>query len=275
MAKKYNVGREAEEEALWIYTYSDLISLILGFFIIMFSFSTMEDDKFEEMSKSISETFSGEKTNTESEANVGVINETRQLRALQLLVSVLNIGQDVDDAVKKIESVVEKADDAEAAKQQLMDKLERDPKQPLNALLMTGNQKKDVVVDIVLPNEMLFESGSDLLTPVAKKELKELASILASVKELVEIEVVGHTDSVQPSPKAKYVNNWALSAARAGAVAQELVQGGVDKNIMQSSGLADISPLFPEFEPAGNRSKENMSKNRRVNIVVKKRRHVQ
>lgn len=266
-------GDDDGDDNAWIFSYADMISLVLGFFIIMFSMSTLEEEKLEEFSKQIRKSLAGEEDDKESEAIVGVDNETRQLRALQLLVSVLNIGQNMDDAVKKIEEIAEESADTEAAKDQLMEEIKKEDSEAMKTLVMRGNKQKDVVVEIILPNEMLFQPGSDELNPRAKGELKKLANALSTVEELVEIKIVGHTDSTTPSSRARYTNNWSLSAARAGAVSYYLIQSGVNRDIVRSSGQADLQPLFPEYTEDGKALRDNMAKNRRVNIIVKRRKN--
>lgn len=269
--KNQDSGDDGDDNA-WIFSYADMISLVLGFFIIMFSMSTLEEDKLEEFSRQMRKSLAGKEDDKEAEAIVGVDDESRQLRALQLLVSVLNIGQNMDDAVRKIEEIAEESADAEAAKEQLMEEM-KDESDAMRTLVMRGNKQKDIVVEIALPTEMLFRPGGDELNPKAKFELKKLADALSTIDELVEIKVVGHTDSTTPSPRARYTNNWALSAARAGSVTKYLIESGINRDIVRSSGQADLQPLFPEYADDGKALVRNMAKNRRVQIIVKRRKN--
>jgi chemotaxis protein MotB len=260
---------------LWLVSYADMMTLLLGFFVIIYSLSTPDEQKMQAVGKQLAEAFGGEQKKDETTtgaAQVGMQLEARHLRALQLLVAMLNLGDNLEDAVGKIERKAAEAKGMQAAKDAIMDDLKAKDDGTLTQLKMQTQSKLDSI-DIALPDNMLFESGTADLTPRAKTGLRKIAVSLAKVKGLVGLEVSGHTDSQPPSRFSRYPSNWALSAARAGAVAEELIRDGIDPKGVIPRGMASLQPLFPERREDGSLISENLARNRRVQITVKKVRY--
>lgn len=255
---------------LWIVSYADMMTLLFGFFVILFAISKLDDDKFYSVGKELAETFRGDATEAKSSSEVGMHMQSRQMRALQLLVAMLNLGENVEEAVDKIEKKIQTAEDFSAAKKALLEELSSTNYEILSQLRGSTLDKEDKL-EIVIPDTFLFKSGSAELLPDALKKIKEFARIISKIDALIGVEVIGHTDSLPPSKTSLYPSNWALSSARAGTVASELIKNGVSSRMMNVRGLASLQPLFPEYKPDGTLIKENLTKNRRVHIVIKKK----
>ncbi len=258
----------ADHSELWIVSYADMMTLLFGFFVILYSLSQIDDKKFSTVGKELAEAFSGKVDKSETE--VTQLMDARQIRALQMLVAMLNLGENVEQAVENIERKAAGAQSMEAARQMLIEDLKAKHEEAnLDALRLNVTHKDDEV-EIALPDTMLFESGTADLTPRAKIGLQRIAGFLTRVKGLAGIEVVGHTDSLPPSRSAKFPSNFALSAARAGAVTEELIKHGVEGKTLATRGMASLQPLFPERRSDGSIIPANLAKNRRVSILVKK-----
>jgi chemotaxis protein MotB len=258
-----------DNHEIWIVSYADMMTLLFGFFVILYSLSQVDDRKLSVVGKQLAAAFRGEIDKKESQSEVGMLMEARQIRALQLLIAMLNLGETMDQAVDNIEHKVAEAKNLDAAREAIKAELKPEDDATLAAMKMSMEQKEDRV-EIALPDTMLFEPGTADLTPKAKLGLRRIASSLSKLKGLVGIDVSGHTDSVPPSPGSRYPSNWALSAARAGAVAEELVKNGLDPKGLSPRGMASLQPLFPETREDGTRIPENMAKNRRVQITIKR-----
>jgi chemotaxis protein MotB len=115
-------------------------------------------------------------------------------------------------------------------------------------------------VAVKLENNILFGSGQARLSRKARQVLAQVARPLAGTDYTFVIE--GHTDDV-PISSARYPSNWELSAARAAAVARQLIRLGLDSDNIEIKGLADTRPLAP------NTSAANRARNRRIVILVK------
>ncbi len=246
-----------------------MMTLLFGFFVILYSFSTVDDQKFNSVSKQLAEAFKGDVKAAQTKTEVGMMMQARQIRALQLLVAMLNLGENVEAAVDKIEKQVAETQNLAMAREALMEGMETKEDNVLSKLKAQMMDKEDRV-ELALPGGMLFMGGTAELTNDAKIGIRRIARYLSRIKGLLAIEIVGHTDSALPSKKSLYPNNWSLSAARAGAVAEELINQGVPQKMILTRAMASIEPLFPERRANGSWIAENMERNRRVHIVVKK-----
>ena len=121
--------------------------------------------------------------------------------------------------------------------------------------------KKDRVV-LTLPESVSFAVGSAEIKPQANSTLNKLAGVLAK-RPGYRVVVTGHTDDV-PISNQRFASNWELSAARAAAVARILVQSGLKQSRLSISGLADQAPRVANDTP------DHRAKNRRVEIELRK-----
>ena len=104
----------------------------------------------------------------------------------------------------------------------------------------------------------LFDFDSDVLKEEGKVSLQELGdSIKAKSGKVVDIDIIGHTDSTGPEDY-----NQGLSERRAQAVADYIVSEGIDATIIDVSGEGESNPI------ASNDTREGRAENRRVDINV-------
>jgi len=139
----------------------------------------------------------------------------------------------------------------------------RDLTAKLKAMIDTGTI--DVVVRrgrmlVELPAAVLFASGSAQLSDDGKKALMEVGVILKKLPDR-RFMVAGHTDNT-PLRSAEYRNNWELSTQRAVNVTEFLVYVGMKPQSLVAAGYGQYDPA------AGNKTKEDKAKNRRIEIVL-------
>lgn len=267
--QSFRAGAKKHGEELWLVSYADMMTLLFGFFVILFSFSVVDEKTFQEFSKEMSKSLGGEKAEEGSKTQVGMMNESRQIRALQMLIAMLNLGDSVDEGVERLEKQIATESGAATAKEAILAGLKKSQKRgELLSQIQDKPTARDVTIDIMLADAIVFAPGSDVFLPAARPRLHEIAEALATANGLSEIMVVGHTDA-RP-PRGRFTDNWTLSTARATAVAKELIKFGVDERKIRTSGMAHIQPLFPEQTRDGRPITENMARNRRVHILVKK-----
>ena len=261
---------EVEEsgDEQWIMSYADMVTLLFGFFVILYSFSTMDEKKFDQMGEKLASAFKApESIDKKTTADVGITNEARQIRALQLLVAMLNLGENTDQAVRKIESAAASKTELDAAKSMLQESIKHDR----NISMIQSKSPESPTVEIVMPEGLLFAAGQAELSITAKAKIQKLGRDFLKIEGIDKIEVVGHTDSLPPGPAALFKSNFALSSARAGAVAQELLNSGVRKELVMVKGMGDLEPQQVEPKDKLTKSKaSDMSINRRVNIILRK-----
>jgi OOP family OmpA-OmpF porin len=110
---------------------------------------------------------------------------------------------------------------------------------------------------VTLSATTLFAHDKAVLKPEAKDELQALADRIEHDDRVVDVKVIGHTDS---SGSEAY--NQALSLRRANAVRDYAVEEGVNPDIISVSGMGESQPI------ADNSTKEGRAKNRRVEVMV-------
>lgn len=112
---------------------------------------------------------------------------------------------------------------------------------------------------IVLPSDVLFDSGSAAISSEGRDTLERVGAVLGGVERKFQVE--GHTDS-QPIRGGRYQSNWELGAARAIGVARLIMSGGVPAERISAATFGESRPV------ASNEDSEGRRKNRRIEIVV-------
>jgi len=113
---------------------------------------------------------------------------------------------------------------------------------------------------VVLPNDVLFDSGHASVNAHGREMLAQLATALATFRGR-RFQVAGHTDN-EPIRYSGFHSNWDLSAERALAVVGLLIQGGMPEASLAAAG-------YGEFDPVGNNTApDGRAKNRRIEITL-------
>lgn len=206
---------------MWMVTFGDLMSLLLCFFVLLLSFSTMDPAMFKEVSGSLERAFGVQKQEITFDIPKGIDIVSREF----------NPVFSVDVVMEKIKSAI---------------KLE----------LIKGEVEVEALTDRVIlrmNDEITFRSGSDTLTPRAKEILDKIRGIVESVPG--EVIVEGYTDD---SPvKGKFKSNWHLASSRASSVVSYMLKNhSILPRRMVATGYGDSRPRFPndtEEHRAANR----------------------
>ncbi|MDR1396329.1 MAG: OmpA family protein [Desulfarculales bacterium] len=111
-----------------------------------------------------------------------------------------------------------------------------------------------------MPEVMLFNPGKAELNSSLQPALRRVGQVLGNFPQ-ARLKITGHTDD-RPIRTTQYASNWELSGARAAAVARSLVQGGYNAERITIQGMADHSPLLP------NINDYNRARNRRVEVEI-------
>ncbi len=258
MAKKKQEDPPAGSPA-WMATFSDLMNLLLCFFVLLFSMSSVDEKKWEEVAASFSQTFS---IFTSGATAIGdgllISNGVSQLNQLdEYINSTGKAAEDIEEA-KDILAEVEKQ--KMEASEELSEKVEE-------ALEESGLD--DVIemdftsqyVQLTINGALLFPSGSAELSDDAETVLSQVGIILERYADST-IEIEGHTDSV-PMHSARFASNNELSDARALSVFYYLLENtNLDPAIIKHSGRGEYLPV------ADNATPEGRALNRRVEIKI-------
>lgn len=237
--RKKDSGGGGAGAPLWMATYGDMVTLLLCFFVLLYSFSTIDARKFEALSVSMQNAFNiqpGGRT-------------TVQAPGLQegSLMDGMGDTRHVTDS-----------NQTESSHQVLALLQEAIKSEHLEDEIKVVVDERGVVIS--LSEQVLFAEGSARIHPEALRILYKIGGILDSLPNQVAVE--GHTDSAQPISSI-YGDNWGLSAARAAAVTSYLNETlKIPTGRLRVVGLGSSSPLVP------NDTEEHMRLNRRVDIVI-------
>lgn len=249
---------EAHNDERWLLTYSDMITLLMALFIIMWAISTVNSGKFHELAKSLSEAFGGKVL----QGNKEIIEGSAGTNATVVQSSPGPAGakQTFD---KKLQATAVNAGDLQNLARLKKEVDAYADRNGLSGKLQTSIDERGLVIRI-LPDDLLFDTGKADLKPGARVILDNVSRILKELSTPNPIRVEGNTDNV-PIATAEFPNNWALSAARAVTVLSVLLDDGIDPKRLSAAGYADQRPVASNATVAGR------AENRRVEIVVVRR----
>lgn len=262
MAKKRQEDPPAGSPA-WMTTFSDLMNLLLCFFVLLFSMSTVDAQKFEIIAASFSQTFSVfHAGSTAIGDGVLVSNGVSQLNELDDYVN--SMGKAPADAEEKIDSLEEMSESLDAEKLKKSEELAEKIEEAMDEQQLGKDVDMEVTsqyVQLTLKGALLFDSGSDQLREEAEPIVSKLGQILERYAEST-IEIEGHTDNV-PIHSARFANNNELSSARALCVFDYFVENtSLRPEMIKHSGRGEYVPI------ADNSTPEGRAKNRRVEIRI-------
>ncbi|WP_284139855.1 MULTISPECIES: flagellar motor protein MotS [unclassified Virgibacillus] len=235
----------------WMVTYSDMVTLILVFFILLFSMSQIDVVKFE----AVSESFRNRMIFDFNPSPVPMENPTQS--PSQQESGKQSNEFDTPDEGKKDQTEEEK--NKEDSLNTLMSDVEAYLDENGLHNVITANRTDRGVV-LVLQESVLFDSGEADILASGKPFLNKVGSLLEKIPNHVKVE--GHTDN-RPISNYRYPSNWELSGARASSVVRFLIkENQFDQSRFSTVGYADTRPIAPNDSPA------NWSKNRRVEIII-------
>lgn len=247
---------------LWKDTFSDLMNLLLCFFVLMFAMSNIDSQKFEEIAASLSSSFSVLPQGGSALSKEGILVSSGASQLNELSNYYNNMGlnndgdmsQDVQNAYEEIEK--EGLEQSENMAEEIVDKLTASG--VADYVDVTAYSK---YVMLNVSGGILFNSGKSELTSEARSLLDKVADALIEYDDNV-ITIEGHTDSV-PINTSLFPNNMMLSLYRAYSVFDFFVsEKGFSDQTMSSSGRGDAVPI------ATNDTPEGRAQNRRVEIKV-------
>lgn len=245
----------------WMSTFSDLMNLLLCFFVLLFSMSTIDAQKFQEVAASLASSFSvlpaGGATVGE-----GILISSGASQLTELGDFYMNMGLNSSgEANQEIKSAQEEVDQAGMQESEKMaENIEQQLKDNnISSQVEVSATSKYVMLN--LNGGILFDSGQATLKDDAITLIDKVATILKEYDSNV-IEIEGHTDNV-PISNSKYPDNTMLSLCRAYAVLTYFRDNkGFDVSTLKSSGRGESVPI------ASNSTAEGRAQNRRVEIKV-------
>jgi chemotaxis protein MotB len=243
-------------------TFSDLMNLLLCFFVLLYSMSTVDAEKFEQVVASLQSNMSILPNGGSSIGDGELISSgVRQLEFLDSYYSELANSKSEDDSEGSKNSVYE------AYKQEELSESEQMAEAIQEAVDNAGIQDLVEVdfnaeyVQLSLSGAILFDPGKAEILDDAYPIVDKICAILGGYADNL-IEVEGHTDNV-PMTSNTYEDNDVLSMYRALTVANYIrANTSIEASHIKSSGRGEYSPI------ADNSTAEGRARNRRVEIKI-------
>ena len=269
-------GGEHESNERWLLTYSDMITLLLALFVVLFSISSVNVSKFVSLQESLKAAFSGSILSGGSSILESGADSTAHSSPNNTIVPAIvpltpTIPKPTDEGAQasqaQVNALLKEAQDASQEQSDFVALEHR-----INAYAKAhgwANQVKAQIeqqglVVTVLTDNLLFASGSDTLDPASYPLLTEMGTLINLDKDDHPVVVEGYTDDV-PIATSQFPSNWWLSTGRANMVLQFLLSRDVPAARLSEQGFGDQHPVASNATPAGR------SQNRRVEIVFERK----
>lgn len=229
MKKRKHGDEEHENSERWLLTYADLITLLLGLFVILYAMSKVDAKKYAEVAAALGGAFGG---------NTGEKILVVERNGGVLPVPIPALPKEHQEMQKEVERGLQH--DIESG------------------LITLSTNERGLTVHV--SEELGFSSGSADPKPEMFRVLDTLVAILRRLPH--DIRVEGHTDDV-PINTPVFRSNWHLSVARAVNVAYYLIESqGLNPEKISVAGFGEFHPLVP------NTSAAHRARNRRVDIMI-------
>ena len=251
--------------APWMATFSDLMNLLLCFFVLLFAMSSIDETKFEELANVLSSRLNFF-TGGSSSIGEGQLIGTGASQLTQLDQYVNSMGQKSEETdgeePRDLEEKVEELNRQES--EEIYDEVSTLTSQyDLDQYTEIGvDEVGGRYVTIEIGGNYLYSSGSAELTQDALSIFSRIGDILKNY-DGYRIAVIGHTDNVPVRRGGKYDSNMELSSARASVAARYLIESkGIDQTKIEWTGKGEYSPI------ADNSTEEGRTQNRRIEIRI-------
>ncbi len=262
----------------WMATFSDLMNLLLCFFVLLFASSTMDEGKIQKIAAAFNNT-------TFTVIDTLAFSLSDGALASGGVAQIPNVNSILTEAGKNIEGETGEQSDSEKDEaeelsdyelqqqysergeeqsEEMYEEIEEVLEQELESYIvdnqvMTDYNNQCVILDI--SGAILFDSGDAKVKDEAKVFLTKIAAVLSKYKYNI-IEIEGHTDNV-PMHSVSFENNRELSTERAREVYEYIItqEDFIDANI-KIAGYGESRPI------ASNSTEEGRARNRRVTIKI-------
>jgi chemotaxis protein MotB len=236
----------------WLISYSDFVTLLFALFVVLYSISQVNENKYKDLTDSMNKVFN------ESKLSIKPIQIGEVARAINLE---KNSANDLSDQTPESYQLNTNGDGTTlptARLPQLSDQFVDEFSSLIdNETIQVNNN--EFWLEISLSNSILFPLGSVRANDSAQKVLFEIADILKPFDNPIQVE--GYTDNLAVN-STQFPSNWELSSARAAAVVKILIEGGVEPARLSAVGYGEHHPITENDTPEGR------EKNRRVVLMI-------
>jgi chemotaxis protein MotB len=219
----------------WLAAFGDLMSLLLCFFVLLLSMSTMDAKKIQEAVGSLSGALSVLEGGVKTEISNNIVQQATPIESTTESTTMVKTMQQTVNEINEMSQ-------------------------------MQGGQEVTLEETeegflIRLPSSLLFRKGvATIENEDAILFLKRIALLIEKMPQDMMINAIGHTDNTPPNTDSPYKDNWELSTARGVNVVKELILNQVNPKRLISSGKGEFQPI------TSNLTNEGRAKNRRVEL---------
>ncbi|SMF43356.1 flagellar motor protein MotB [Paenibacillus barengoltzii] len=251
VSKKNKKHQDHEEHAdeSWLLPYSDLMTLMLALFIVLYGMSTVDAMKFQEMSEAFKSVLTG---------GTSVLDQNAMISNNKTSLSEIETPKSTQDGLmtKKNELKRQEQQNLESLKKQLDTYIKENG---LTDDLETKLNQSQLMITI--SDKALFASGEAVVKPEARQLAKAISNMLQQFPDY-EVIVSGHTDNV-PISTYEFPSNWDLSSVRAlNFMKILLLNTNLDPKKFSAIGYGEYHPVASNDTAAGR------AQNRRVEVSI-------
>lgn len=233
----------------WVISWADFLTLLFAFFVVMYGISSVNQEKYRQLSEALSEAFDRKPLEGRTTDPNSIIDQEGGI-------GLLEGGQQVNPS----DSVFIQTPDGQATNR-LRD-LQSELSSSLRGVFAEGEVEingNELWFTIEIASSLLFEPGDVIPAIEADPILSRIAEQLAPTDNPVHVE--GYTDNT-PIDSERFPSNWELSAARAASVVRLLQLYGMAPERLAAVGYGEYRPAY------SNRTADGQRMNRRIVIVV-------
>ncbi|MGD8991741.1 MAG: OmpA family protein [Desulfobacterales bacterium] len=237
-SRKNKSGEEGSNSTGWLTTFNDLVTLLMVFFVLLFTMSSVDAKKMQDFQYAL-------------QSGLGILEAGRRV----------NISIKTTQPVEGMSQMNTQPEDIKTDKNNRLTALMNDAsfkslKADFNMRVICTEQG----IRLSFADQILFDFGKADIRPAGHTLLNHVADAIQKVPAAVRVE--GHTDNI-PIHSARFPSNWELSVARAVNVVKYFVEAGkIAPHRFSAVGYGESRPLVDNETPA------NRMKNRRVEILL-------
>jgi len=229
----------------WLVSYSDFITLLFAFFVVMYSISQVSESKYRVLSDTLMDAFS---TEQRSISPIQVGEPSVNFTPSAITAAEPEVGEFTGDGA--FDKTADLPQLTESFAEQFSDLID-------DQLVQVNSNEFWLQIDI--SSNVLFASGKAQPSLQAQVIFDEVAQMLKGFDNPIQVE--GFTDNV-PINTPKFPSNWELSAARAAAIVKLLMVGEIAPERLSAVGYGEYRPISDNGTEAGR------LQNRRVALMI-------
>ncbi|RDW15635.1 flagellar motor protein MotB [Oceanobacillus chungangensis] len=242
----------------WLLPYSDLLTLLVALFIVLFAMSDVNAAKYKELAGIFRNEFSSGGGSGILEQNNDPISPNPPEQQQE--------EENEEDESKIEEELESKTEEERKSEEELqhLKALQEEVNRYITTNSLTENLSTKLTDEgllVTIVNEVFFDPGSAEVKEQGAGIAREVSNVLVT-KPPHQIVISGHADDV-PMNNEEYGSNWELSVARSVNFMRLVLENeNLDPTLFSAKGFGEFKPIVP------NTSAENRAKNRRVEVLI-------